>query len=388
MSVVVPVNPDVLLWARTSVGVSRFEAAAKIGVEPEVLEGWETGQDKPTIGPLRELADLYRRPLAAFLLPRRPKDPPAPADFRVMKGGSQQLLSADTRYAINRAFELRALAASLEAPVANPSAIVEGGLSRRTPPAKAAVEERERLGISFDEQRAWKNTNQALNRWRRALERRGVLVFTLRMPLKEVRGFSISGPGGPPVIVLNPADTEAGRIFTLIHEYGHVLLGTGGICLPSTWPFRASAAELYCNRFAGALLVPLEDLRSQQDIMAFGTSSAIPDERAVAAAAAVFSVSKQVLWYRLRDTGVISKGRFAAKWPLWSSQKPKKKAKQKGGPTTPIRVLAARGMRFTGLVLAANNERTLTTNEALDYLGIRLDDLEAVEHELRRRSVA
>jgi hypothetical protein len=51
-------------------------------------------------------------------------------------------------------------------------------------------------------------------------------------------------------------------------------------------------------------------------------------------------------------------------------------------------VLAGRGARFTGLVLAANSERVLTTNEALDYLGIRLDDLEGVEAELRRRTVA
>lgn len=70
-------------WARESLGVSLADAAKRVDRQPEELIAWENGSAQPTIGPLRELAALYRRPLAAFLLPAVPKDPPPPADFRV-----------------------------------------------------------------------------------------------------------------------------------------------------------------------------------------------------------------------------------------------------------------------------------------------------------------
>jgi Zn-dependent peptidase ImmA (M78 family) len=134
--------------------------------------------------------------------------------------------------------------------------------------------------------------------------------------------------------------------------------------------------------------VPEPALRAMPEAVALGTSPAMPEDRDIAAVAATFSVSKQVLWYRLRDVDLISRNRFAAKWPLWSQQKKPPKPKLKGGPPAPVRVLAGRGLRFTSLVLQASNERLLTTNEALDYLGIRLGDLEDVEREFRRRASA
>jgi Zn-dependent peptidase ImmA (M78 family)/transcriptional regulator with XRE-family HTH domain len=390
VSVTVPINPEVLRWARESVEISVGEAAARIKEEESVILAWEAGTSQPTIGPLRELSEFYRRPLAAFLLAKLPKDPPAPADFRVMKGGSQHFLSRDTRHALNRAFELRAIAADLERQESGRATSGAKVLDdRKTPFAEAAAAVRKDLGIGFEEQRSWKRSpNRALNAWRRALERRGVLVFAMTMPIKEVRGFSISGSGGPPVIVLNSGDTEHGRIFTLMHEYAHVLMGTGGICLPSTAPERHSleGRELYCNRFAGAVLVPEDLLRAMPEALKLGTSEIIPTDNAIATVSNVFGVSKQVFWYRMRDTGLISKQRFAAKWPLWRQHKPKKRAKRTGGPPASVRVLSSRGLRFTGLVLEANNESLLSTNETLDYLAIQLKDLESVEQEARHRN--
>ena len=336
MSVTVPVNPRVLRWARESVGVGRQEAADRLSVEAVLIEAWEEGDEQPTFGALRELSTFYRRPMAAFLLTDLPKDPPAPADFRAAKNGSRYLLTPATRHALNRAFERREVAAELERAEHDRRATGRPVLDdERTPPAVAASEIRAKLGITIDEQRAWKNPNRALNAWRRALERQGVLVFAMTMPRNEVRGFSISGAGGPPVIVLNTADTEPGRIFTLFHEYGHVLMGTGGICLPSTAPERLSleGRELYCNRLAGAVLVPAEILRATPEAIRLGGAE-MPTDGAISAVAGTFSVSKQVLWYRLRDLGMISRQRFAAKWPGWLSQKPRKR-KISGGPKTP-----------------------------------------------------
>jgi Zn-dependent peptidase ImmA (M78 family) len=59
----------------------------------------------------------------------------------------------------------------------------------------------------------------ALNAWRAAVERLGILVFqTSEIGLREMRGISI--PHGPlPVSLLNSTDAPHGRIFTLLHEF-------------------------------------------------------------------------------------------------------------------------------------------------------------------------
>jgi Zn-dependent peptidase ImmA (M78 family) len=384
-AVTVPVNPAVLAWARESLGISTEEAAARIKQGEDVIHAWESGTSQPTLGPLRDLAILYRRPIATFLLPAVPKSPPRPADRRVAAGKERGPLSRKTLEALERAFQYRAIAAELES---EPSQVVSPAVlnAALTSPYEAAVVARADLGITTERQFAWKNNRQALNAWRDVLEKRGVLVFAMTMPPTEVRGLSISGPDGPPAIVLSSGDSDTAKMFSLFHEYGHVLMGASGICLPYEGPQRQSLSEveLYSNRFSGALLVPGDALAVMPGVQALGSSATMPLDGDIEAVADKFRVSKQVLWYRLRDLEIISRQRFAAKWASWRHWKP-----PKGRGRTPrvgIRVLNRRGLRFTGLVFDARTEAAITTNDALAYLAIQLSDLDEVEAELRRRA--
>lgn len=93
-----------------------------------------------------------------------------------------------------------------------------------------------------------------------------MLVLQLTMPTTEVRGFSLSN-GPVPTIAVSSSDAVVARIFTLFHELGHVLLAAGGVCLPD--PAGASGddeIEPFCNQFSGALLLPMEMLRSEASL--------------------------------------------------------------------------------------------------------------------------
>src|SRR5689334_3829159 len=79
----IPVAPGVLNWARHSAGYSDIELAAKrLSVKTDQVQMWESGALDPTITQLRNMAKLYRRPLAVLLLPKAPKDFDALRDFR------------------------------------------------------------------------------------------------------------------------------------------------------------------------------------------------------------------------------------------------------------------------------------------------------------------
>jgi transcriptional regulator with XRE-family HTH domain len=89
----VQVEPSVLVWARTSIGLDEDRAARKIGVVIGTLKKWESGESSPTLPQLRKAAAAYRRPLAVLLLPAPAKDFDALRDFRA---GPERLAGAQS----------------------------------------------------------------------------------------------------------------------------------------------------------------------------------------------------------------------------------------------------------------------------------------------------
>jgi hypothetical protein len=68
------VTPEVLRWARASVGYELEDPAAGIGVKPEKLERAEAGDLMLTLRQAERAADVYDRPLAALFLPAPPEE--------------------------------------------------------------------------------------------------------------------------------------------------------------------------------------------------------------------------------------------------------------------------------------------------------------------------
>jgi Zn-dependent peptidase ImmA (M78 family) len=71
-----------------------------------------------------------------------------------------------------------------------------------------------------------------VNTWVSALEEAGVLVLASaggRVKVNEMRGFSLYYDQLP-VIMVNGADSPRGRLFSLLHEFVHLLLHTSGLC--------------------------------------------------------------------------------------------------------------------------------------------------------------
>ena len=79
----IPVNPDVLRWARVSAGMSVREAADALGTSSGIVDRLEEGVIDPTIAQLRNAAHVYRRSLSVLLLPDVPAEEAKPvSDFR------------------------------------------------------------------------------------------------------------------------------------------------------------------------------------------------------------------------------------------------------------------------------------------------------------------
>ncbi len=107
------------------------------------------------------------------------------------------------------------------------------------------------------------------------------------MAPSEMRGFSLYFDVVP-VIVVNGADAARGGLFTLLHEYAHLLLHTGGLCdtvtdLGATTPDRRLEAR--CNAIAAAILMPAAAVLARPEVVVREHDRSSWDYDALAAAA-------------------------------------------------------------------------------------------------------
>ena len=71
------VEPEVLHWARESIGLTPLAAARKIGLSDETLvDQWEAGAAAPSIPQLREAARVYKSLLENLCGGRAHRDVP------------------------------------------------------------------------------------------------------------------------------------------------------------------------------------------------------------------------------------------------------------------------------------------------------------------------
>lgn len=383
MSDRIPVAPDVLVWARQSARATLAEAAERTGQSEATVRGWETGLGQPTYSQLERLADEYGVSANVLLLPSRPNVPQPPPDFRV-PGGAEGL-SRIARRELRRARQLQALLG--EVGVLPPLA-----LPRIGPNEDSALIARAALGVTIDEQVQWRDANAAFQAWRVALTRLGVLVLQFALADDELQGLSLAAAnGGPPVVFVNQHDWINARIFTLLHEFGHLLLGhDGGICDPwRSGPRSATGSiESRCNQFAGEVLVPSADLVALAEARHAAAHAADGETiRRLGVLRNRYRVSDQVIWYRLHDVGLVPDDRFAVLWPRLRPPVRRKRPEVQDEKRSGIPRWMMAGSRYGGTLieglLGAVNAGALEPTRAMRTLNLGTGDLARLQGEPR-----
>lgn len=374
----VAVMPEILTWARKSMEIDVEKVARRCKVSRGTVLKWEAGQATPTLGTLKELAKLYKRPLAVFFLPKPPKELPLPKDFRVLPNQERGALSEKTRLALRSARRSQSLFKEMVIGTSRELATDIGKADLTDSAEVVARRERERLGVKMQEQFGWKSSREALARWRTVVEDVGILVFQSSMPIEDTRGFSL-GDNGIRVIVLNSRDAVNARIFTLFHEYSHLLLGGSGICNLERESEEAWEAERFCNHFAGAFLVPKAELLNHELVRPIRPYSNIPDEL-LEEIALSFRVSKDVILRRMEIADLVSRSFYLRKFEKWTAERRSGAQMRRGFRVDPVRkCLADKGLSFVSLVLEARKKGVITYSDAIDYLSIKLKHLAQVE---------
>jgi len=377
------VEPSVLRWARESIGLTPLAAARKIKVPDDRIEEWESGTAAPSIVQLRAAATVYKRPLGVFFLPEPPTTFDTMRDFRRPQGAAAGIWSPDLHGEYRRALTQREYALELadieDTEISTSWRLKE--LPEGDDPIAAAARQllldTSPLALPTGTGTAYEH----LKVWVAGLEEAGVLVLATSgggVTTEEMRAFSLYFDTLP-VIVVNGSDSPRGRLFSLLHEYAHLLLHSGGLCdtvtdLQAVTPDRR--LETRCNALAAAVLMPRDAVLANPEVRARERAPNSWDYDALGSAAASFGVSAEAFLRRLVTLDRVDGAFYQPRREEFLAAYQQDEATTKPGGGNWYRNTARdRGKGYVRRVADAHRRRTIDSYTAASFLNVKVSQI-------------
>ena len=380
------INPEIIVWARETAGLTHEEAAKKLGFQDsskssatEKLASLENGDNEPSRPQLLKMEAQYRRPLLTFYLSKPPIRGSRGVDFRTLSNdrlaSDEALLDALVREVRARQGMVRAVLEDEDE--AEPLPFI-GSHRIEDGPEAVLASLKSLLGLDSKEYRAEPDTVAAFQLLRISAEAAGIFVLlkgdlgnhVTAIDARIFRGFSIADTVAP-FLVINDQDAKPAWSFTLLHETVHLLLGQTGV----SGPFGDSEVERFCNDVAGEFLLPAREL----DLAGFDDNRDIEivSER-VSALAEDFKVSRTMVAYKAyrslrinQETFLQLSASFRQEWLEGRLDARARRTKQEGGPSYYVVRRHRLGGRIINLVRRMMAADALSTSKAARILGVK-----------------
>ena len=378
-------NPAVLVWARERWGLDVGEAAAALEIDEGRLERIERGDEPPTVSLLEGMTDVYKLAFTNFVLREPPRRFADPEDFRTV-GGEAPRYSREMRQAITLTHVDQSAATDLASDLERPVAPDLEQTTLVQDVEELAARQRALVGVGDDAQRNWKDARAAFRHWRVQIEGLGILVFLRAFPREDCRGFSSWPDGLMPAIVVNRNEEPQAQVFTLLHEYAHLLLRQPGLCDQNDLDDQAKV-ERFCNRFAAAALMPRVTVRrlvEELDLPA-GQNWERGD---VGKLAGELKVSRPAAMLRVEGLGIAAVGSYRRLGYEQDDDTWRPERKGGGGSSAPYvrQYLNRLGTNYVQLVFDALEAQLIDDTDADLHLGLRIKHFEDLRGELARET--
>ncbi|MCX6270050.1 MAG: XRE family transcriptional regulator [Bacteroidetes bacterium] len=285
------IKPEILLFMRKSAGMTEEDIAKKLKLPTSKYISIEQGNEKITQNHLVHLADIYKRPLIAFYSVDTSQTTDLPHDYRLNRDKkiSPEVFLAK-RKALYLTEELRTVSGRNSVlPMVNiNSSAIELANKMRTV-----------LEIDFDliKELIERKEDTALGYYKSVIEEK-FFIPIIEHPLKSsgVRAFSVFGDIS--VMVLNESDPNEVKLFSLFHEFCHLLKKQDGMCTADLEKDNNNRPEeKYCDEFAAFLLMPENLLRNVTKDLPITTL------KQLAEVSKIFGVSKLVTIIQMKTLG-------------------------------------------------------------------------------------
>ncbi len=390
----VTASPAALKWARTNghftkeVVLDYFGGKSRqnLSLTDELIEQIESRPTVIRVRLLKELSKFYEQPLAVFFLENPPEKEKKPTDERTQGNGRRkEPLSPDAMRVLRTAHRVQLAARELKEELNESFEFKLDSYTLRNNPISLAAEFRDRIGLTLTKQAAFNGADKLFTWLRSQIEDTGVFVLKESFPLKDALGFSVTDEQ-PFVIVVNSkwgGQSYTPKIFSLLHEYAHILLRHGGIC--NDFTYFSGGMETFCNKFAANVLMPTEAFKDELGKITKKFSRDEVDDYLVKLGG-IFKASRPALLLRFLEQGFVSQSFFDEKIKDWDDEY---EARDKKGipfrvyPDT--RALNSKGKGFSRLVIRSVADQKITRDSAADFLGVQPTYLSKIAQRLKEK---
>jgi len=377
MNKIVNIPGTILKELRVSLNIPINIAAEKLKMETEELKNWEENGVVVSVSKARKIGKFYNRHWTILLLEKIPNKKDLAQEYRklIATGGEY---STETLLALRNAERILFLADSIEGRVTNRVEIKSFNAGFDSEVKDLTERVRDWLGASLVELKKYKYDYEVLSAWINKVESKGIYVSQIKMPGDEVSAFTLSDSKRS-VIVLNKSDTNKRKLFSLLHELGHILLDKGPTFDIYEGEYYENKVEVFCNSFAGNLLVPEEVVKKFWN----ATSDV---EETIELISKRYKVSSQVVLRRIYDMGYINKPTFEkinseiekSYEEYVKNKKTKEFVPAKGFYQKSI--IKKNSQAFSEDVFEAYRQNRITYNEIGKYMGVKLNHIAPLEH--------
>ncbi len=231
----------------------------------ELLDSWAENQRQPTFSQIENASNKLRIPFGYFFLDTPPIEDIPLLEYRTvdsieLEHPSRELI--DTIHDMEYIQEWMKEELLLEE--SNRLSFV-GQLRSSQDLFQSAKKTRTILGISTDWFKEMRSASDSFNLLRNKMSDLGVIVMingivqnnTSRpLAVDEFRAFTIVDEIAP-LIFINNRDSQNGKVFSLLHEFIHILLGENSLYnQPLSKHSSPNPNEFFCNGVTAELLVP------------------------------------------------------------------------------------------------------------------------------------
>lgn len=348
----IDISGRILEWAITRAGyfLPRYRE------DNEIVANWIDGEKKPTFKQLEDFAKKLHVPFGYLFLQEPPvEQSPIPFFRGSANNGHLDLNTYDTVLTLQRRqewlagylndndFERRNFVGSMHGCTSVPSIVSA---------VRTLLHQTETWAFML------RGSEQAVNTLVEIFEELGVIVefngvvgnnTHRQINVEECRGFALVNDMAP-FIFVNSADSKTAQLFTLIHEFAHLLLGVSS-GYGGEDGVEDDAIERLCDKVAANYLVPESSLRANW--------------AGIEKTAKKFKVSGLVIARRAKETGLISNDDFRQFYESYKAQPFFDEIRRSGGGD--FNLVAKKRIGYTFAVHIQNAVRTSQLSQIEAY---------------------
>lgn len=364
------INSEVLDWAIKSTDLSSEQIEEKI--EKFEITKWKSGEKEPTINQIQNFAKEFHIPFGHLFLQKPPKQESPSLAFRTVENrpadisrGLQEVIQRmQTRQEWMRDELMDSGGTSLD---------IIGKFSKEK--STEVISNYISKTLNFSELRKIRNTDKFYKRLKTSISVQNIMVMqdgTVNgnshrvLSTDEVRAFVLIDDYAP-LIFLNTADAKVAKIFSLLHEYVHILRGSDEVLSSD----RQTNEERFINKVVEKVLMPEVKFREKFDFNNIDES------------ANYFHVSIYTVGIRAKHLGMITQNELNEIMKI-PHKTPEKKDKEGGGNYYNTALSKVDSIFMNRIINSYNSRRTSTT-EAAKLMGISLKSFKKTVERFQER---